>query len=184
MRRSFFTIVLTLILSSSASLAETVYVVDHFKIMVRRQPGERYKIVAQLPTDEKVERLKVEGDWALISFGNDQKGWVLKRYLTEETPKPIQIAKLEHTVNDLTEKIEALESENISLKQKSAEWGESLAAQAEELKNVSLENQRLREKPYRIVLLISGGAIFLGGCMVTLIVQRTGRSKKKNKLSF
>lgn len=183
MKRYFFIVLISLVLFSSPSHAETMYVVDSFKIMVRRQPGEKYKIIEQLPSNEKVKLLKVEGDWSRISFGNRKTGWVLKRYLTEETPKPIRIAKLEKQVKNQAEKIDTLEKENISLKQKGAELGEKIAAQAEAVKNVSLENQGLKEKPYRIILLLSGGGIFLIGCIVTLIIHRIGRGRK-SKLSF
>ena len=161
-----------------------MYITDSFKIMVRRQPGEKYKIVAQLSSNEKVRLIASEGDWAKIAFDNSKTGWVLKRYLTEEVPKPIHIAKLEKQIAGQGKKIEALDKENISLKQKNTELAEILATQAEDVKNLALENQDLKEKPYRIVLLLSGCAIFLGGCIVTLIIQRTGRGKRKNKLSF
>ena len=182
MKGIFFFIMMALILFSSISQAETVYVIDSFKIMVRRQPGDKYKIVSQLPSDEKVKLVATEGDWAKITFGN-RTGWVLKRYLTKEVPKPIQIVKLEKQVKVQEEKIEASDKENISLKQKNAELAETLAVEAKNAKDVLLENQKLKEKPYRIILLLSGCGIFLVGCIVTLIIQRTGRGKK-NKLSF
>ena len=184
MKVIFFFIMVALILFFSVSQAETVYVIDSFKIMVRRQPGDRYKIISQLPTNEKVTLIKTEGDWAKISFKNNQTGWVLKRYLTEEVPKPIQIAELKKQVKDQAGKIEALDKENISLKQKTAELAETLAVEVKNAKDVLLENQKLKGKPYKIILLLSGCGIFLVGCMVTLIIQRTGRGKKKNKLSF
>jgi SH3 domain protein len=160
-----------------------MYVVDSFKIMVRRQPSEKYKIIRQLPSNEKVDLIQTEGDWAKISFRNNKTGWVLKRYLTEEIPKPIRISELEVEVKDQAEKIDSLEKENIMLKQKNAEQGEAIAAQTEKIKNISLENQRLKEKPFRIILLLSGGGIFLLGCIITLFIQRLGRGKKP-KLSF
>jgi uncharacterized protein YgiM (DUF1202 family) len=184
MKGIFFFVMVALILFFSASQAGAVYVIDSFKIMVRRQPGDKYKIISQLPSNEKVTLIKTEGDWAKISFKNNQTGWVLRRYLAEEVPKPIQIAKLEKQVKGQEEKIGALDKENISLKQKNAELAETLAVETKNAKDVLLENQTLKEKPYRIVLLLSGGGIFLVGCMVTLIIQRTGRGKKKNKLSF
>ena len=182
MKRVFFFVMVALILFFSASQAETVYVVDSFKIMVRRQPGDKYKIISQLPSNEKVKLVETEGDWAKIIFGN-RTGWVLKRYLTEEVPKPIQIAKLEKQIKGQEEKIEALDKKNTSLKQKNAELAETLAVEIKNAKDVLLENQKLKEKPYRIILLLSGCGIFLVGCIVTLIIQRTGRGKK-NKLSF
>ena len=183
MKRCFFIILMLLTLFPSTTRAKTMYIVDYFKVMVRRQPGDKYKIVKQLPTNEKVNFIETQGDWAKISFGNNKTGWVLKRYLTEEIPKPIQLAELEMTIKDQVEKMESLEKENISIKQKNAELGEAIAAQVLKVKDLSLENQRLKEEPYRIVLFISGGGVFLIGCIVTLIILRLGRGKK-SRLSF
>jgi len=152
-----------------------MYITDSFKIMVRRYPGEEYKILAQLPSNEKVDVSEIKEAWAKISF-NDKTGWVLKRFLTEETPKQIQIAELEGKVKDQTEKIDDLGKENISLKQKNAEMGDRV-------NQLSLENQRLKGKPYGVMMLLSGGGIFFIGCIITLIIQRF-RGGRRSKLSF
>jgi SH3 domain protein len=183
MERWLLIILVLLFVFPSATQAEEMYIVDYFKIMVRRQPGEEYKIIEQLPSNEKVRLIKTEGDWAKISSGNGRTGWVLKRYLTEELPKTIQMAKLERKIKNQAKKIEALEKENMSIKQKNVEILQSIATQSEKVKNVSLENQRLKEEPYRIMLLLSGGGIFLIGCIITLIIQRLGRGRK-SRLSF
>ena len=183
MKRCFVVVFMIVILFPHAAQTKDWYVIDHFKIMVRRQPGEMYKIVEQLPTDEKVRIIETQEDWAKISFGNGKTGWVLKRFLTEEIPKPIQIEQLEKKVNDLEETIETLKKETLSVKQKYAEMGETIASQSVKMNDVSLENQRLKEEPYRIILLLSGGGIFLIGCIVTLMIQGLGRGRR-NKLSF
>ena len=100
----------------------------------------------------------------------------MKRFLTEEKPKPIQITELNKTVKTLAENIAVLEKENITLKQSKAEMTESISS-------LKIENQSLKEEPYRIMLLLAGVGIFLFGCMVTLIIQRTGQ-KRRSKLSF
>jgi len=93
---------------------------------------------------------------------------VLKRFLTEETPKTIQISELKETENAQAEKIAALEKENITLKQSKAEMAELMSS-------LKIENQNLKEEPYRIMLLLAGVGIFLLGCIMTLILQRTGQ---------
>ncbi len=183
MKKCFFIIIMILTLFPYTAQAKERYIVDYFKIMVRRQPGDIYKIVEQLPSIEKVKLIETEGDWAKISFRNGKTGWILKRYLTEEIPKPIQMAKLERKIKDLEETVDVLEQEKISIKQKHTEMGEMIADQSVKLKDVSLENQRLKEEPYRIMLLLSGGGIFLIGCIVTLIIQGLGRGRR-NRLSF
>ena len=91
-------------------------------------------------------------------------GWMLERFLTEETPKPIQIEELKKTVR----KIEALGKETIALKQRKSEMEEII-------NSLSLENQKLKEEPYKIMVLLAGGGIFLIGCIATLIILRIGR---------
>jgi len=182
MERCFLAVVMVTLFPFVAN-AQDCYVIDNFKIMVRREPGESYKIIEQLPTDEKVRIIETQEDWAKISFRGGKTGWVLKRYLTEEIPKPIQMEQLQKRINVLEETVESLEKEKLSIKQKYADMGETIAAQSVKVEEISLENQRLKEEPYRIMLLLSGGGIFLIGCVVTLIVQRLGRGRR-SKLSF
>jgi len=164
MKKYLFMVMILFILFSSTTHAKTMYITDDLIITVRRKPSLDFKIVDKLTSNEKVDILKTEGSWAQISFKDNKTGWVLKRFLTEETPKPIQIAELKKTVK----KIEVLEKENIALKQRKAEMEETISS-------LSLENQKLKEEPYRIMLLLAGCGIFLIGCMVTLIILRIGR---------
>lgn len=153
-----------------------MYVIDKITITVRKQPGLDFKIVDRLTSNETVNLLRTEESWAQISFKDNKTGWVMKRFLTEETPKPIQIAELKKTVNTQAENIAALEKENITLKQSKAEMVEIISS-------LKLENQSLKELPYRIILLLAGVGIFLFGCIVTLIIQRKSR-RRKSSLSF
>ena len=176
MKKRLLIVLIPFILLSSITHAKTVYVTDILYIMVRRQPGLDFKIEDQLTSNEKVNLIRTEGSWAQISFKDKKTGWVLKRFLTEETPKPIQIAELKRTVDAQAEKIDSLEKENIALKQIKAEMGEKISS-------LKLDNRMLKEKPYGIMLLLAGGSIFLIGCIVTLTIQRIGR-RRRSKLSF
>ena len=160
----------------SPAYSNTMYVIDKITITVRRQPGLGFKIVDQLTSNEMVNLLRTEESWAQISFKDSNTGWVMRRFLTEETPKPIQIAQLKKTVATQAETISALEKENITLKQSKAEMIETIS-------NLKLENQSLMEVPYRIILLLTGVGIFLFGCIVSLIVQKRSR-RRKSSLSF
>ena len=176
MKKFFFIILIPLILFSSTSYSKTMYVTDILYIMARRQPGLDFKIVDQLSSNERVNLLRSEESWAQISFKDNKTGWVLKRFLTEETPKTIQISELKETENAQAEEIAALEKENITLKQSKAEMAELMSS-------LKIENQNLKEEPYRIMLLLAGVGIFLLGCIMTLILQRTGQ-KRRSRLSF
>ena len=177
MKKFLFVVLVSLVLFASPALSETFYVIDKITITVRTQPGLDFKIVDRLTSNERVNILKVEGSWAQISFKDNQAGWVLKRYLTKEIPMPIQIAALKKTVSAQAEKLEALEKEDIVLKQRKAEMVEIICG-------LKLENQKLVEGPYTIMLLLAGGGIFLFGSIMTLIVQRITQRRRKSSLSF
>ncbi|KPJ55506.1 MAG: hypothetical protein AMJ42_06720 [Deltaproteobacteria bacterium DG_8] len=164
MKNFLFFILIPFILFSSITHAKTMYITNNLIITVRREPGLGFKVVDQLTSNEKVDLLRTEESWAKISYNDNKMGWVLKRFLTEETPKSIQIAELKKTVK----KIEAFEKENIVLKQRKAEMEEKISS-------LLVENQRLKEGPYKIMLLLAGCGIFLIGCIVTLIILRIGR---------
>ena len=160
MKKCFFMVLISFILFSSPLHAKTMYVSDNLIITVRSNPGLEFRVVDQLTSNEKVDLLKTEKSWAQISY-NNKKGWVVKRFLTEEMPDSIQIAELKKTVK----KTENLEKENRALKQKNAEMEERISSLLQ-------ENQKLKEEPYRI---LAGAGIFLMGCIVTLIILRVGR---------
>jgi SH3 domain protein len=145
-----------------------MYITNKLVVTVRTKPSSDSKIVDRLTSNIKVDLLRIEGSWAKISFKDNMTGWMLERFLTEETPKPFQVSELKKTVADQTVKIETLEKENRALDLRKKELEERISS-------LSQESQKFKEKPYRIVMLLAGGGIFLTGCIVTLILLRIGR---------
>lgn len=177
MKKFFFVVLIPIILFSCNAIAKTMYVTDTLYIMARRQPGLDYKIVDQLASNEQVNLLQTDESWAQISFKDNKTGWVLQRFLTEEIPKSVQIEQLKQTLDAQSETIESLEKENAGLKVSKAEMVDEVSA-------LKIENQKMKEEPYRIILLLAGGGIFLFGSMLTLIIQGSARRRKKSSLSF
>ena len=145
-----------------------MYITDNLVVTVRIKPRLDSKIVDRLASNEKVLLLKIEGSWAKINFKDNKTGWMLERFLTEETPEPIRIAELNKTVEAKVEKIAVLEKENIALTQGKTEMEDKISS-------LLKENQKYQEGPYTIMLLLAGGGIFLTGCVATLIILRIGR---------
>ena len=81
MKKSIFCAVFCLLVLPPAVQAKTMYVIDYFKIMVRSQPGEEFKIINQLSSNEKVRLITTEGTWAKVAFGDNKTGWVLRRFI-------------------------------------------------------------------------------------------------------
>ncbi|MDX1777546.1 MAG: SH3 domain-containing protein, partial [Thermodesulfobacteriota bacterium] len=105
MKKSIFCIVFCLLVLPPAVQAKTMYVIDYFKIMVRSQPGEGFKIINQLSSNEKVRLIRTEGTWAKVAFRDNKTGWVLRRFITNETPKEIRIAELEKKLKENAQKL-------------------------------------------------------------------------------
>jgi uncharacterized protein YgiM (DUF1202 family) len=165
MKKCFFMVLISFILFSSPTHAKTMYITNNLVVTVKIKPSLDSKIVDRLASNEKVVLLKIEGSWAKINFKDNKTGWMLERFLTEETPQPTRIAELSKTVKAKVEKIDALEKENIALVQGKAEMEDKISSLLQ-------ENQKYQEGPYNI---LAGGGIFLVGCIVTLIILRIGR---------
>lgn len=177
MKRCFLVLIPGAVMLVSLAQAKSMFVIDSFKIMVRSQPGEEYRITDQLASDEKVEILEKQDQWVRISFKDGREGWVAERLLTQEKPKAQRIADLEKQLQAQAARLTMLDKENLSLKQ------EKLACDST-LNTLSAENQRLKQEPYQIMLFLSGAGIFLVGCITALILQSIGRRKRGGGLSF
>ncbi len=110
----------TLILFASAfAFAQAVYVVDEFEITMRTGPSSDRKILAMLRTGTRLEVIEEKEGWYLVRGPADKEGWVLKRYVSTETPKKTVIKQLQKKLDLLsdnsttaTEKINMFEKEN------------------------------------------------------------------------
>jgi len=111
MRKVLLILLMSLIiLPAGPALAETQYVSDQLLITLRRGEGDQYKILKMLKTGTPVEILR-EGtaDHVFVRTSDGTEGWVMKQYLTDETPKPTVIARLEKERERLREQVSQLE---------------------------------------------------------------------------
>jgi len=99
------------------SFAYTAYVTDSFKITLRTGPSTGNKIVALLPSGQRLEVIKTQGDWSNVKvLGKGEpapEGWVLTRYIVERLPWKRQA--------------ETFRAENLRLKDKLNEAQKNLA---------------------------------------------------------
>lgn len=119
--------------------AETSYVIDSFEITLRSGPSNANRIIRMLPTDEPLEVVQERGNWLSVRTRKGEEGWVLKRYVSPELPKSVQIEQLTKRNEQLAAlsggaagQIDALDKENSSLR--------------ETLANTQKEYQQLKEK--------------------------------------
>ena len=119
--------------------AETMYLIDTLEVAVRAGKGLEYKILSIAKSNDKVEALTTEGEYTHIKLANGTEGWILKRYLTPETPKAL-------VIKSLRSRIEKLEGKNIrsakeiqTFKGEKTELNSTTRKQAQKIE--ALENQ-------------------------------------------
>ncbi|MFZ5425774.1 MAG: TIGR04211 family SH3 domain-containing protein [Thermodesulfobacteriota bacterium] len=123
---------------SRPAMAQQAYVADVQEITVRTGPSLENKIVQLVKSGSRLEKLKEEGEWAQVRTENGKDGWVLKRYLSAETPVKVQFEEFKARNADMIEKagkVEAIigkyEEESKALQQRMA----SLKADYEKVKS-------------------------------------------------
>ena len=111
----FLLMLFSFTLSVGIVCAKTQYVSDKLIITLREGKGSEYKIINMLKTGTPLEIIE-EGDLYLkVRTERGDEGWVLKQYVTEETPKPEIIAGLEKKIARLNTKIEQYKKDKESL---------------------------------------------------------------------
>lgn len=109
MRFNFIIFLLTLFsftVSSGIVCAETQYVSDQLIITLREGQGSQFKIIKMLKTGTPLEIIEESDQHLKVRTESGDEGWVLKQYLTEETPKSQIIAGLKIKIDRLNAQIE------------------------------------------------------------------------------
>jgi len=170
------------------------------KVTMRTGPGVEHKIVDILKTGTKLEIVEYKFDWSLVKKSGGREGWVLSRFLTQETPDVFIIEKLEKDNQNLISRLGTAEEEhkiliekNTALLQIQEEYnkltikcGDFLKLNAEYKKIMEqfsaqkgqikiLENNLNKEQKF---LLLSGAGVFVFGLFLGLLT----RKKKKTSL--
>jgi SH3 domain protein len=94
----------------SLAAAEQYYVTDVQEITVRTGPSLDNKVVQMVKSGATMEKLKDEGEWAMVRTDTGKEGWVLKRYLSTETPVKVQFEDFKARNVDLIDKAGKVEA--------------------------------------------------------------------------
>jgi len=151
----FFTFVI--ITTSVSVYADTQYVSDNLIITMRTGTGDEYKIIRTLKTGTPVEVIEETDQYYKVETEDGEEGWVLKRYITAETPKTIIISRLKDDIIKLKDSIEKvnrergaikkeLQSADSSHKDVVRELEESLKKKNDQTSNITKELQEMTNK--------------------------------------
>lgn len=94
--------------------ADMQYVTDMLILTVREGPGTEYKVISTLRSNMPVDVLEEQEKYLKVRTENGVEGWVAKQYITPQTPKPIIIAGLNATIEQLRSRVAALEQAGTS----------------------------------------------------------------------
>jgi len=135
------------ILPAGRAIAETQYVSDQLIITLRRGEGDQYKILKTLKTGTPVEVLQ-EGakDHDFVRTLDGTEGWVLKQYLTDETPKLTIIARLEKEGEQLREQVSQLKNQQEDLTAKLENSRKDLAGGNAAFADIQMELNKVQAK--------------------------------------
>ncbi len=197
----------------------TAYVSDSFQITLRSGPGSTDKIIRMLHSDEPVQILNEEGNWLSVQLKDGTQGWVLKRFISQDIPKSIQLQKMKERYEQLASmsggaagKVEALGKENdslkatfetnrseyeqlqqkytalksdaanvLTLKKEYAATENKLKRTAEELKSLSIENEKLRMSS-NLGWFLSGAGVVTISWLIGYMMGRSNRRKQGSRL--
>lgn len=95
--------------------ANTQYVSDELIITLREGKGSEYKIIKSLKAGTPLEIIEESEQYLKVRTESGSEGWVLKQYVTEETPKPVIIGDLEKKIDRLNTEIEQYKKDKESL---------------------------------------------------------------------
>lgn len=91
-------------------VAETRYVSDQLVIALRAQPDTAQPAIATLKTDTPLEVLAEQGKFLRVRTPEGREGYVLARYVTSQTPRSLEIARLQQERDALQKKLADLEA--------------------------------------------------------------------------
>ncbi|MGA8179250.1 MAG: TIGR04211 family SH3 domain-containing protein [Desulfobacterales bacterium] len=131
---------------SASALAETKhYINDSMTITMRTGPGTDRKIIALLGVGQEVEILQTENEWTMVRLPNAKEGWVISRFITDQTPNAIQLKVLQRKFDELQTKAASLIEENKTLNTDNKKLNTDLKANETKLKNLDSTYETLKK---------------------------------------
>jgi SH3 domain protein len=121
--------------------ADTCYVSDHLTVTLRKGEGTEYKIIKNLRTGTPVDVLEENEHYLKVRTQSGEEGYVLKQYLSTETPKALVVAQLQKERDHLRSKMSELEKRQAEVKTELENARKNHAAGVNQLKKKLTEMQ-------------------------------------------
>lgn len=132
-------------------LAEkSLYVSDRLQITVRTGPTTDNRVLEMISSGDQVAVLEENSEgWARVRTASGKEGWVVKRFLMEETPAVVRMREIDPQGKSSAQRLEEFKRESAEARRLQG-LAESRAAQAEasltQLQGDCAEVLKLREE--------------------------------------
>lgn len=141
-------LIIALFMGAASAFADTRYVSDEeFTVLLRGGMGTQYRILRMLNVGTPVTVLEEHDEYLKVRTRQGQEGYVLKQFISAQTPKSVVISRLETQLADLRQKLAQTEAGQESLRADSA----ALNAAEEELRKVTAQLRDLEEKSSGVI---------------------------------
>ncbi len=175
------TLALTLLPVDAA--AQAAWVRGETKFNLRSGPGTRYRIVATVERDERVQITANESGWTQVRTASGDQGWLPARYVQRSLPDSLRLKQVQEELEsarkelgERTEEFEKLSQESAALQQKEAAQGEQILELTEE----NLDLKAGERWPY----LITGATILVAGVLAGAILARFSGRRPQPRIRF
>ncbi len=146
-----------------AAHAQELYVSGYRELMLRTGPSRDNKIIAVLKTGNAVKMVRSAGDdYYLVALPDGRQGDVLKGYVTEEPPAAYRAQVLAERFAQQKGELGRLREENERLQKAQSETQRVAAEQGTQLRNVTVERDRLRDDSFVSNFLAGAGVLLIG----------------------
>jgi SH3 domain protein len=120
-------VVLTVVLCSTTSLANSAYITDKISVDIRSDKSAKGERIKSLPSGTTVEILARENNYAKVRTRDKVEGWIEAKYLTNEKPTQIEYLQLAVRYKEAQAKIEdyqtrLLQMQELRKEAKTADW--------------------------------------------------------------
>jgi len=170
------TLGITLILLTTMVYAEDRYVIDNLQITFRTGPGNDRKIISLLNSDQMVEIIEPSGDWVKVRLQNGKEGWVLQRYLTQETPCRTRVITANQSIDQLKNELDAAQAANQQIRADKEKISQELKRTQQELDKIT--------KAYAILKKGAAGYLELKDIHQKTNTRLTDQTQKANELDL
>lgn len=171
----------------SSVLAQTHYVTENLHTYMRRGAGDQFKISGIIQAGERVAVLDRKERYVLIRDAKNREGWILASEITETPSSKELTPKLQQQVDELTLKLNRIDSEwqqrTIELQRRAEQANQQSSALLDQnaqlkreldiLKNKNRDLESLQDAQSREIMIqyfIYGGSVLGAGLLLGLII--------------